>query len=97
MMTSSDFLEYVMDHMDPDEIVDEFGITSEELVLCLNKLLYARRYRIAYRFEGEVFEDLGYVSPAYDEEQHAQKTIEGWDLADLELPDLDDPSWPYDE
>ncbi len=91
MMTSSDFLEYVMDHMDPDEIVDEFGITSEELVLHFSKLLYARRYRVAYRFEGEDFDGLvNQVSSEYDEELNVHKTIEGYSLPEISGSFLED-------
>ena len=79
MITEQEFLDTVLREMDPDEVVDEFGISTEELIRCLGSLLYRRRYRIAYRFDENELEELDYVSEEDDEEQYSLKSLEEFD------------------
>ena len=67
MISKEEFLWSIVERMDPDEIVDAFGITSEEMVSAMDGILYLRRYRVRDLFEGRALAPI-------DESEYEERT-----------------------
>ena len=75
MITKEQLMDAILDRLDPDEVVDVFSITSEELVHRMHTELWDRRYRWSDVYDDDELFEEGESLGDYDEDIHVQRVI----------------------
>jgi hypothetical protein len=74
MITKDAFIQLVLDNYDPDDICDQFDISSDDLVAAFSTRIYEKAHRCAYLWEEEddiIFnEDAEFKTMTFEEESY---------------------------